>query len=346
MSKKEPTLAQWKKLYSLMQEIRDFSPWDFIEESDLFAVEDSESKEIGFVSIMGGIGEHYSIAVYRGEEALNGFRDLCETDPNDDSVHQQILEISNLQASFEDREYIADEDRQIIRKLGLSFRGKNEWPMFRSYHPGHVPWFIDGDEARFLIQALEQTLEVIPRFEENPSIIDPDEEGGFLIRRMVTKGGKSKWIDSVWYETDEYSDQIEFYPDMIALSKIEKKSMGTFSVEMDIFISPAPVQENDEIPYFPYILLMVDVEQGTIVSHELIPPVPDLKTMWKKMPAHITNAILTLPAMPEEIYVTSFDLYDALVYMKAGLKSTVFLAEELINIPEIRNHIFQLNQQQ
>ena len=78
----------------------------------------------------------------------------------------RLLEIPNLQASFENREVLEGEDRGIIRQLGLKFRGRNAWPMFRSYRPGFFPWLIDSHEAELLTCALEQVLVVAPRLGE------------------------------------------------------------------------------------------------------------------------------------------------------------------------------------
>lgn len=40
-----------------------------------------------------------------------------------------------LMCSFEDRNELAGADRKQIKDLGLTFRGKNAWPMFRRMDP-------------------------------------------------------------------------------------------------------------------------------------------------------------------------------------------------------------------
>ena len=56
-------------------------------------------------------------------------------------VAGRVLEIPQLQASFEDRGHLQKEDRDVIKKLGLKFRGANSWPMFRNYAPECSPGF-------------------------------------------------------------------------------------------------------------------------------------------------------------------------------------------------------------
>ena len=160
MNEKKPLLDEWKTLYELISKLKTIGPWQWLEEQDIFAVQNPETGEIGFVSVMGSIGEHYSVSVYRGEEGLRKFWDFQETDI-DDLAYQRLLEMPQLQASFEDRDYLHKEDRDLIKKLSLTFRGKQSWLMFRSYIPGFVPWFITSSEARFLICALQINMLLI-----------------------------------------------------------------------------------------------------------------------------------------------------------------------------------------
>ena len=58
----------------------------------------------------------------------------------DETVAPELfLRVPQLQASFEDRNELRDKDRQVIKELGLKFRGRQAWPMFRSYRTGLCP---------------------------------------------------------------------------------------------------------------------------------------------------------------------------------------------------------------
>jgi hypothetical protein len=70
----------------------------------------------------------------------------------------------------------------VIKELGLKFRGRQEWPMFRSYRPGYLPWYLEAPEARTLTYALEQAVEVVLRFEEDPGMLAPADEESYLVR--------------------------------------------------------------------------------------------------------------------------------------------------------------------
>src|ERR1051326_7444971 len=158
-----------KTLFSLAARVKELAPWEWMDESEVFGVQNPETGELGFVSVMGMAGQHFAVAVYVGAEGLYGVLDFAsqETITNPD----QLLAIPQLQASFENRDTLDKQDRELIKRLGLKFRGAGAWPMFRSYRPGFMPWFVTSEEARFLAHALEQTLEVAPRVKEDPDIL-------------------------------------------------------------------------------------------------------------------------------------------------------------------------------
>jgi len=55
---------------------------------------------------------------------------------------------------FVDRDKLWKEDREVIHSLGLRFRGRNAWPLFRSQRAGYAPWLLEKDEVLFLTTAI------------------------------------------------------------------------------------------------------------------------------------------------------------------------------------------------
>ncbi len=122
-----------------------------MEEGDLVGIQHPDTG-LGFISVMGLLGEHYAVSVYRGAKGLYDFWKMQEHAMESEGPPlEAFLEMSHVQLSFEDRDMLTDEDRSLIKKLGLKYRGRQEWPMFRS----------DGDaqEALFLTVGLEQLLD-------------------------------------------------------------------------------------------------------------------------------------------------------------------------------------------
>lgn len=44
-------------------------------------------------------------------------------------------------------EELSDKQRKIIKDLGYSYRGKNQWLYFLSFEPGYFPYNLDADEV-------------------------------------------------------------------------------------------------------------------------------------------------------------------------------------------------------
>src|SRR4051812_29568907 len=134
----QPTSEQWRKLYELARQIQELSPWSWMTEVDVFGVQDPETDEVGYVSVMGAAGEHFAISVYRGAEGLHHFLFIEDsyTMMEDDDVAPDILDVPQIQLSFEDRDALTANDRTVIKELGLKFRGHKAWPLFRSFEPG------------------------------------------------------------------------------------------------------------------------------------------------------------------------------------------------------------------
>ncbi|MGE5378965.1 MAG: DUF6930 domain-containing protein [Bacteroidota bacterium] len=298
MTKKasSPTLEQWKRLYELMDEIKGLAPWQYMYEHNMFGIRFPETGELGFVSVMGNLGEHLAVAVYIGKRGFEGFWTMQRL--GYDLTPDVVLQIPQVQASLEDREFITSEDRKVIKQLNLKFRGKNAWPQFRSYRPGCFPWYLEEEEAQILAVGLEQLLDVAPRFQNNPDLLAPQDSRGIHLVRVFEDG---KWT--------EQHQEIKFPPDPPlqlkmdpeALEHLKTLSRRNSIVEIDLQMMDQAVQEDkSERPYFPFLLMIADKQSQMILGADLLSPLPSLESMWESLPAVFT-AILAGHPLPKEV---------------------------------------------
>lgn len=309
-----PTNEQWRRLYEAVVGVKELSPWEWMTEVDVFGVRDPETGELGFVSVMGSLGEHFGVSLYLGAEGLHAFWALQDAGASigPESASEALLEIPQLQASFEDRNDLDARDRGVIKELGFKFRGRKAWPMFRSYRPGFFPWFLEAWEARFMAEALDQLLEVAPRFGADRSLLTAG-DGGYLVRLARGEGGARAWEDRVIEVPPPEPVPVRIVLDPRALEALERLPRSGHDFEMDLFMFPAPVQENKETrPVFPYMLLTVDAESGMPLGTELLEPVPSLQDMWSSVPAAVARQIAELEFKPGEIKVGSSLLFQLL----------------------------------
>ena len=335
-----PTNEQWRRLYEAAVRLKELSPWKWMTETDVFGVKDPKTEEIGFVSVMGLLGEHYAVSLYPNPRALYDFWALEEADPqiNPDA----LLEIPQLQASFEDRGELEDRDRKVTKELGFKFRGRKEWPMFRSYRPGFFPWFLEAEEARSLAEALDQLLEVAPRFKEDRSLLVPEDERTYLVRVAHQEGDTRIWEDTVVEvpPPEPVSIQIEMDPEV--LESLQSLPQSGHELEVDLFVFPTPIQgEKGARPVFPYMLLTVDAESGMVLGTELLEPVPSLEAMWSSVPLAFAWQLAGLELMPNEVTVGSGLLFGLLKPLAEASKFELKWSPFLPALDEAKEALFE-----
>ncbi|SMB96702.1 hypothetical protein SAMN00808754_1599 [Thermanaeromonas toyohensis ToBE] len=129
----EATISQWQVLYNLAQAFREVGPWQWMSEDSLFGVQDPETGKVGYCAVIGELKETYGLVVYPGSEGLVSYVMMKEIqDPRDLHFmsHQEALSLI-----FANSNEVSNKDKALIRELGLKFRGKNAWPVFRSMQP-------------------------------------------------------------------------------------------------------------------------------------------------------------------------------------------------------------------
>jgi hypothetical protein len=305
-------MSNWSKLYSLADHINALKPWRFMYEDEITGVRDPVKGTIGFISVMGNLGEHYALTVYLGERALGQYLELSENGAG--ATPEMVLEIPQLMLSFEDREFVEKEDLAIMKENGVAVSGKKSLPIFRSYRPGMVPWLLEESEKESMINYLEQFLEIAIRLESRKpgDQQGSDEEDVFLIRECKKAGDSIKWHDT-WQEISVPADTEIYYAiDSGLMDKARAIPIGKNNYQMDFFLTPAQVREKNYRPYFSYMLLIVDERSELVISSDLLNPSEGIDQMLVKIPGLILKALSSGKTLPQAVSAGSPRLIDIL----------------------------------
>src|SRR5947207_5730178 len=96
-----------RQLFDLAIQIMKLQPWGWMEETDLIGIESPDTGEIGFISVMGSIGQYEAVALYLGAQGLHALLEMNE-DPKADPV--TLLQVRHIQVAFSDRQDLEEED--------------------------------------------------------------------------------------------------------------------------------------------------------------------------------------------------------------------------------------------
>ena len=294
-------IEQWRRLYDCALQIKQISPWKTFKETDIFGVQDPQSNLIGFVSVMGALGEHYALAAYLGAEGIQGFWDL--QNPDSQFPPEHFFEIEQLQVAFENRNELDKQDKDICKELGIKCHGKYAWPMFRSYQPAFVPWFLEEREITFMGHILEQSLTVFENINNDPGLIKTSDRNTYFVRVPTKQDDRIVWKDNFITVAPPEPLKIPTRFDDEIEKGLRQLCKEHYCFEIDFFMLPTHTREEEERPFYPYLLLIVDHQSGLIVSSEIVKPQPSLKEMWTSITSRVAQAFIKVGFIPEEIYI-------------------------------------------
>jgi hypothetical protein len=318
----DPELEDWGELYTAMAAFAKLRPWGWMEDDQVFGVREPDGTEIGWCCVMGGLDELAGLAVYRGARGWSVFQRLVADEL---SEHDEYAAQDLLLATMGDREDLTSRDRAVIRRLGLTFRGRGRWPCFRSQRPGYAPWDVDAGEARWLAAALRQTVDVAIRVRDDPELLERGPGDALLVRERTRPGGR---MMDAYIEPESHEVVLARPdPDQVRLGRIRAKChRGPAVWEAEVFHIPAVVQERRERPFFPATVLVVDVESELVLRTECGGPEP--------CPEEFANQILSTiedsGSLPRAIVVDSAFAESALAAISDALEIAI------LRVPELR----------
>lgn len=291
----------WRALLEKAVAFNRLAPWQWMDDDEIFLVIDPETNERLYCSVIGALGQEHGMVVYIGEQGYKSLQHLFKQPyPEQDLVYTQRAVL----ISFADRNELSKEDYELLRSQGMTFRGKKQWPQFRSFVPGYYPWTISEEEAKLVTAALDQALDVARRAGEGELSLPvfPQDEKMFA-RIGEKKDGNVVWRDDhvplAELEAEEKAPTYELLVDPKLIEMVKNIGQVYYgSIEFDAGYINRPVQEKrGERPYFPTFVLAVDVNTGFIIHNDLLP----IENVAMRVQKSFLDMLLRLGKIPREI---------------------------------------------
>lgn len=329
-----PSTSDWQKLFSLALEFKSTKSWGYLEDRDIFGVQSPKTGEICYCIVFGKEGEANGLAIYIGDEGLMSLLDMLGMRY---SLEDQFYHNDFIMIAFTDREYLTKEERDIIKKLGLKFRGSNSWISFRRYLPGYCPRTINKQEGELVISILQEISNTCLRLKEKPQREASDK---YLVRMVKEKGRNVVWEDS-WVELEYPEEMVAFYEiDKILSESVDISALERTSDEwiIDLFFSPSSIKEEKD-EYFPYIGIVWSTKDNEILAFKDFQYVRKYRYTYPQ--ELFLYAVGLTESLPKKVLVKELEAYEALIDSTKSVGVRTELVENLEVTDRIRDFIIE-----
>ena len=322
----EPTPDEWRELHAAAVAFRDLKPWEWMGDADVFGVISPEDGQVGYCSVSGEEGDHHALTVHRGARGFFGYLAALHEGFDDELTY--LVEQDHLSASFEDRATLDRRDLSVIRALGLRFRGRMNWPWFRSLRPGYFPWYVTGGEARSLAVALRQAAVVSQQAKEDPSGLW-DGRDRFLHRVPDGDG----WRDELRRDPGPPTPTRGVLPDpasaravVVAAGRLPGERW-----EVDVLPARARGETRQGHPYAVHVIVWISQGPRGFIRYETVEPA-DVPRLVPSM----TLSTIKLVGAPEAVLVPSEEVRALLEPLLGGTGVGLEVVPRLPGVKRVR----------
>ena len=311
-------------------------PWTVVSDSDLILFEDRGSGEMCYCSVMGALGQVYSLHAFIGSAGYQVYQAIATQEPG---IAESIYSLSrSVFVEWVARVELTPPDKELLRKVGVSSKPGGRVPMFRALRPGYQPWFPTEAEARMLLGCLGAA--------------------GAVLDHLNTEAGSLLW------------DQAHHYPQAIpggngkykiARTKLPQRSRAVLELpnidekrvaailksgwpvkgvlELDCFHSRATIGKKHERKACLGMAMAIDAKTAFAFPPQLTEPGQPIAEL---LPDVLMTAIETSHSIPLEVHVRDRDQKHQLDRLARELGFKLKATESLPAFDFAKEHLTEL----
>ncbi len=245
-----------------MDKILKLEPWYKLANNNLLMYASEENNDVYYFVTMGGLDLYKGIMVFDSKEIGRNLEFFNNDYPLSTLRNYQ----EGILCNFCRRDNISNENKKIIKELGLKFR--ETWIAFEKFEKCYEAYSLDIEQVKIAIDAFTSYYEMVKNIIEND--IKIDFEAGNALLRIFNKENQC-FIDNV---TDIFFPDSEFNVIQISdhlknqLKEIPKTEL---SIEYEFLnYLPIKLKEKDGKTNFPRMRILADRKSGYILMHDLI----------------------------------------------------------------------------
>ncbi|HXY47874.1 MAG TPA: hypothetical protein VEI01_00390 [Terriglobales bacterium] len=328
-----PSFTAMQRLYALASDLFGLHPWQILDESQLILVRDSASDELCYCSVMGALGEVYSMHAYIGAEGLRTFRKLeaeAMADPGEFFAINRSVYVE-----FVPRAELEPQDRKLLAALRHPQGRGLASPIFRAIRPGFHPWFVTADEARMLAECIRAVLVVCTAVASQKKAKFWNKAETYPLVTWVEDSEPRYQINLVKSTLLPDPPSSPVYLDEETLRRAKDYPVRG-KMELDYIFSGLPIGKKKERKSCASISVAVDADTGMVYASEVTDSSVPCENALSRV---FLKAIQSSHALPTEVRVRSHKLKDSLDQLMRSLGVDLHVASRLPAADQARVHL-------
>jgi hypothetical protein len=339
--KGEPPLkfATAERLYGLAAEVFAIKPWEFLGDGELFLVKDPVSGQMCYCSVMGALGEVFSLFAYVGEESYSFLRALVSGKNVFPSDFYRLTR--GVQVEFVPSSELTSPDRELLKAFAHPAGRGMAAPQFRALRPGNRPWYPTDAEGMTVAACMEALLALCDSLLANHSLNYWREEDFYpLLTPRTTTEHRTEYA----LEMKKVSEPQMAEPGPAALDEgrlkriLEKDYPLRGALEADCFDSGTVEGGKEERKACIYVSLVTDAASGFLFQPELGTLADGMGNLLARA---IMNAIEQLKFLPQEIRVPNKERRAELAMLEQRMGIPVRVVKSIPSLREAQTALMK-----
>src|SRR5215471_21582967 len=162
------TFGTAERLFTLATGFIAARPWDFLEDQHLILLKSPLSNETCYCSVMGALGEVFSLHAYIGDESYRYFRKMAAGRPV--LIGEFFGSLRGVYVEFVGLSELTPPDRELAQTFGHPLKRGLKVPIFRALRPGYHPWYPTENEGVVLAECIEAVLALCERISKGDGV--------------------------------------------------------------------------------------------------------------------------------------------------------------------------------
>lgn len=292
----------WRALLAAADDFAALKPWAFTYDTDAIGLIDPVTGETRIAAVLGNAGEVFAAVFYRRAGLRWILAMLDEASDPEDLNNADGIDC--LKVEFVPKRELWKEDLAMLKANAFKPAGKGAiWPQFRSAEPGWHPWYLNQTEAEQLLADLPRLTAFCRLYKDHPDLFDERAatEIPFLPTVLPDRPLTPKDLD---WRTLSVPPLTGFAPfqapaDQLANLRALPRQLG-LACEFDCLILPGGSFLENGRPCFGRYSLLVEKQRGLVIGMDVA---SGALTPGQAAGSTLIKALLTLPGLPEQIFI-------------------------------------------